>query len=51
MECFYDFDTLQDAVDFFNREGIPLDQVRHGGAAGGPNSPTHDDPVYYWEKP
>jgi hypothetical protein len=49
-KCFYEFDTLQEAVDFFNAAGIPLDQVRPGGWYGGPNNPTNDDdPVYFWE--
>jgi len=47
----YDFDTLLEAVDFFEGQEIPLSQVRPGGAYGGPNSPTHDDdPVFFWEE-
>lgn len=53
QRSFYDFTTLQEAVDFFKNQGIPPSQVYPGGGYGGPNTPKGDDdvPVFFWEAP
>ena len=45
----YSFDTLKEAVDYFESRDIAIEDVSIGGAYGG-LEPTEDDtPVFLWE--
>lgn len=43
-EDIYAFDTLQEAIDFFEVEGVPFNEVLIEG-------PCEDTPIFLWEKP
>lgn len=45
---FYQFETLQEAVDYFTRENINLIDVKIGGAFGGVEPTSDDDPVFIY---
>ncbi len=49
QEDIYAFNTLQEVIDFFEVEGIPLDKVGIGGSFGGMTPTEDDDPVFIWE--
>ena len=46
---FYSFDTLKEAVDYFDSMGLAMKDVLIGGAFGGVNPTEDDDPVFLWE--
>ena len=44
----YSFDTLKEAVDFFDKRNIPIEDVNIGGAFGGLEPTEDDDPSFIW---
>ncbi len=50
QKSIYDFESLQDALNYFVYvESVPMDEVKIGGAFGGSTPTEDDDPVFIFK--